>query len=181
MTGGDFVATILGFLRQFWPFFIVKEFERGALYFFGQLRDRETWWCYGGQLEPRCYLYVPFFMEVEAIPIKPDILRLYNMNITTADDKSLRVRANVRYEVFDAVKAWNDVQDYKDNMADEARTHIARVVRGREYTELLADQDKVERECRSEMNAVVKEWGIKVIRVGITDFTKTRDISLAQV
>lgn len=164
---------LLEWLRMFWPFIIVMHFERGVRYWRGQI--------VGGNLEPNWYWCVPFFMHVETIPVKPDILRLYNMNISTQDDVAIRLRANVRFEITDAIAAWNNVQDYKDNMADEARTHIARVVRGREYAELLADQDKIERECKNEMNAVVKEWGIKVIRVGITDFTKTRDISLAQV
>ena len=93
----------------------------------------------------------------------------------------MRTRANVRYEIFDAAKAWNDVQDYKDNLADECRTNIARVMRKRNFLDLLADQDKVEKEARSEINAVVKEWGIKVLRVGITDYVRTKDISLAQV
>lgn len=178
---GSWVEAILGFLRQFWPFLIVKEFERGVPYLFGQLLEKETWWCYGGNLTPRCYLYIPFFMEIEAVPVKPDVLKLWNINVSTKDDKPIRLRANVRYEIPDAIKAWNEVQDYKDNLGDEARTHIASVVRDRDYSELLHDQGKIERECKNEMNAVVKEWGIKVIRVGITDFTRTRDISLANV
>ena len=109
------------------------------------------------------------------------MLKLWNLCVSTQDGRSLRLRANVRYEVVDATAAWNNVQDYKDNLADECRTNIARVVRKREYAGLLADQDKVEREAKNEINAVVKEWGIKVHRVGITDFLLTKDISLAQV
>ena len=173
----SWVQALLDFLAKFWPFVIVYHFERGVRYWRGRIVGGR----FGGNLDPGWYLVVPFWSHIETVPVKPDILKLYNMNITTADDSSLRVRANVRYEIFDATAAWNEVQDYKDNLADEARTHIPRVVRKREYKELLADQDTIERECKNEMNKVVKDWGIKVIRVGITDFTKTRDISLAQV
>lgn len=177
----SWIEAILDFLRKWWPLEKVMHYERGMLYMNGQLRERETWWCYGGQLTPRIYLVVPWFMEVHTVPVMPDILKLWNLNITTADDKSLRTRANVRYEIFDAVKAYNAVQDYKDNLADECRTNISKVMRKRNFLELLADQDKIEKEARSEINAVVKEWGIKILRVGITDFTRTKDISLAQV
>lgn len=177
----NFIQAIIDFAARFWPLEKVMHYERGILYMCGQLRDEPTWWCYGGQLEPRVYVVFPWLMEVHTVPVKPDILKLWNLNVSTKDDKQLRVRANVRYEIFDAVKAYNEIQDYKDNLGDEARTNLARVVRERDYAGLLADQSTVEREAKNAMNAVVKDWGIKVIRVGITDFTKTRDISLANV
>ena len=177
----NFVQAIIDFAARFWPFEKVMWYERGVPYAFGRLMERETWWCYGGQLEPRIYVVFPWFMEIHTVPVKPDILKLFNMNITTADDKPLRVRANVRYEIFDAVKAWNEIQDFKDNLGDECRTNISRVMRKREFLSLLADQDKIEREAKNEINAVVKDWGVKVLRVGIVDFVRTKDISLAQV
>lgn len=173
----SWVQALLDFLAKFWPFVIVYHFERGVRYWRGRIITGR----FGGNLVPGWYLVMPFWSHIETVPIVPDILRLYNMNVTTSDDKSLRIRANVRYEVSDAIAAWNNVQDYKDNLSDECRTHIARVVRKREYLSLLADQDKVEREAKSEINGVVREWGIKIHRVGLTDFTRTRDISLAQV
>lgn len=173
----SWIQALLEFLRPFFPFVIVMHFERGCRYWRGQIVEGR----FGGNLEPNWYWCIPFFMHIETVPVKPDILKSFNMNITTADDKSIRVRANVRFEIFDAVRAWNEVQDYKDNLGDECRTHIARVMRKREYLDLLADQDRVEREAKNEINAVVKEWGIKILRVGITDFTRTRDISLANV
>jgi regulator of protease activity HflC (stomatin/prohibitin superfamily) len=169
----SWVQALIEWLRQFWPFVIVMHYERGVRYWRGQI--------VGDALEPDWYWCVPFFMHVETIPVKPDILKLWNLNVSTKDDRQLRVRANIRYELFDAVKAWNEVQDYKDNLGDEARTHLSKVVRERDYADLLADQATVEREAKNAMNAVVKEWGIKVIRCSITDFTKTRDISLASV
>jgi regulator of protease activity HflC (stomatin/prohibitin superfamily) len=177
----NWFSAVIEFLERFWPLEKVMEFERGVPYLNGHLRERATWWCYGGNLEPGLYVIVPWFMEIHQVAVKPDILKLWNLNVTTRDDKPIRLRANVRYEIFDAVKAWNEVQDFKDNLGDEARTHIASVVRERDYSELLGDQGKIERECKNEMNKVVKDWGIKVIRVGITDFIKTKDISLASV
>lgn len=173
----SWIQALLEWLRTFWPFVIVMHFERGIRYWRGVIVEGK----YGGQLEPGWYWCLPFFMYIETVHVKPDILKLWNLCVTTQDDKTIRLRANVRYEVFDAVAAWNNVQDYKDNLADECRTNIARVVRKREYGSLLLDQDAVERECKNEMNKVVKEWGIKVIRVGLTDFIRTKDISLANV
>lgn len=172
---------LVEWLSRFWPFEIVMEFERGVPYLFGQLLEKETWWCYGGNLKPRCYVKVPWFMEIHTVPVKPDILKLWNINVTTKDGAALRIRANVRYEIFDAIKAWNEIQDYKDNLGDECRTHLSGVVREVEYKTLLADQANVEREAKNAANKIVRDWGIKVIRVGITDFIKTKDISLAQV
>lgn len=169
----SWVQALLEWLRNFWPFVIVMQYERGVRYWRGRV--------VGGALGPDWYWCVPFFMEIHPVQVMPDILKLWNLNVTTKDNASIRLRANVRYEIFDAVAVWNNVQDYKDNLADECRTQLAKVVRSREFTELLADQDQIERECKTEMNKVVKDWGIKILRVGVTDFTKTRDISLANV
>lgn len=177
----SWVQAVIDFLRQFWPFEIVWEYQLGIRYWRGRVVRTDRWWLSGGNLPPGIYMFVPFFGHIEPINVKPDILRLYNMNITTSDDKSLRVRANVRWEIFDAILFWNEVQDGKDNLGDESRTNIPRVMRKRAYLELLADQDKVEREAKNEINEVAKQWGIKVRRVGLTDFIKTKDISVAQV
>lgn len=169
----SWVQALLEWLRNFWPFVVVMQYERGVRYWRGRV--------VGVALEPDWYWCVPFFMEIHQVQVMPDILKLWNLCVTTQDNAPLRVRANVRYEIFDAIAVWNNVQDYKDNLGDEARTHIARVMRRRNYAELLADQDTIEKECKNEMNKVVKDWGIKVIRVGITDFIRTKDISLAQI
>lgn len=170
----SWVQALLEWLRTFWPFVIVMQYERGVRYWRGQVVGTEA-------LMPDWYWCVPFFMDIHTIPVMPDILKLWNLNLTTRDGASIRVRANIRYEVFDAIKAYNEVQDYKDNLADECRTSIARVIRAKEYIDVLAEQDKLERECKNEMNKVVKDWGIKVIRVGYTDFIRTIDLSLANV
>lgn len=149
------------------------DYERGVRYWRGRV--------VGDQLPADWYWCVPFFMHIETVHIKPDILKLWNLCVTCKDGTAIRMRANVRYEIFDAVSAWNEVQDYKDNLADECRTNLAKVIRELDFPSLLADQGKVEREAKNAMNSVVKEWGIKVIRVGLTDFIKTKDISLAQV
>lgn len=177
----SWVETLLSFIRQFWPFEIVWEYQLGVRYWRGRVVHGSRWWCSGGNLKPGVYMFLPFFGHIEPINVKPDILKLYNMNITTADDKGIRCRANVRYEIFDAILWWNELQDAKDNLADECRTHIPRVMRKREYLPLLGDQDEVEREAKNKINAIAKDWGARVLKIGITDFIRTRDISLASV
>ena len=145
--GVSWVQALLEWLRTFWPFVIVMHYERGVRYWRGQI--------VGGNLEPNWYWCVPFFMHVETIPVKPDILKLWNLCVSTKDNHPIRLRANVRYEIFNATAAWNEVQDYKDNLGDEARTHLAKVVRERDSAALLADQSTVEREAKNAMNAVV--------------------------
>lgn len=169
----SWVETLLSFLRQFWPLEVVYQWQMGVRYWRGRV--------IGGNLEPDVYWFLPFLMHVETVNVTPDILKLWNINCTSRDGVALRVRANVRYEIFDAVAAFNNVQDYRDNLGDECRTHLASVVRQADFATLLADQANVEREAKNAANKVVKDWGIKVIRCSITDFIKTKDISLANV
>lgn len=169
----SWVEAILGFLRQFWPFVIVYHFERGVRYWRGRI--------VGGNLEPDWYWCIPFFMHIETVPVKPDIMKLWKIALTTQDGVGLIISANVKYEVVDAMAAWNNVQDYKDNLADECRTHLSKRIRDLKYDELLADQPKLERSCKDTMTTAVKDYGVVILRVGITDFVKTRNFSLVNM
>jgi len=133
------------------------------------------------ELAPGLYMFVPYFGSIYTEQVKPDIIRLYKQNITTSDGVGLMLSANVRYEIVSLLKCVINVQDHKDNLSDEARTAMARVVREKTYSELLSQQKAIETEIRSAMAAVVNDWGVKVWRVSIVDLIKSRSIALANI
>lgn len=168
----SWVQVLLDFLRQFWPFEIVYEYQRGVRFWRGHaLRE----------LKIGLHMFCPFFGHIQIEDAKPDILRLYKQNVTTKDGVGLMISANVRWELISLLKAVLNVQDHKDNLADEARTALSRVVRSKTYAELLESQSSIETKIRNEMMKVVEDWGIQIHRVSIVDFIKTRSIALANI
>lgn len=171
-SGMSWIQFLFDFLRQFFPFEIVYDYQSGVRFWCGHAKK---------ELSPGLYMFVPFFGSIYIEQVKPDIIRLYKQNVTTKDGVGLMVSANVRYEIVDLLKCVINVQDHKDNLSDEARTAIARVVREKTYQELLEQQKPIETEIRSTMAAVVNDWGIKVHRVSVADFIKSRSIALANI
>jgi regulator of protease activity HflC (stomatin/prohibitin superfamily) len=169
----NWFQALVDFLTRFWPFEIVHSYERGVRFWLGTPSKEPS--------SPGLKVFVPWFGSVATVEVMPDILKLFNQNVTTKDGKSLMISANIRYEITDAVAAHCNVQDYKDNLADEARTHIATQVRELNYEELLHDQTAFEKSCKKAISPVVKEWGVKIIRVGLADFIVTKNFSLANV
>lgn len=168
----SWVQVVLDFLRQFWPFEIVYDYQSGVRFWCGHAKK---------ELTPGLYMFVPFFGSIYIEQVKPDIIRLYKQDVTTKDGIGLKISANVRYEIKDLLKCVVNVQDHKDNLSDEARTALSKVVREKTYNELLSEQKQIESDIRGTIADVVNEWGIKVWRVSIVDLIKTRSISLSNL
>lgn len=168
----NIIATLLEWLRQFWPFVIVHSFERGVRFWLGN--DVAT-------LEPGLHMFLPFFGSIETVHVVQDYVRLGNQNLTTKDGKPLLVSCNIRYEVFDARSAFVDVQEFVASLGDLARQALAQGVRNYEYADLLMKQSDLEREIRDSINKVSRKWGVKVTNIGLADFILTRSFSLANV
>jgi regulator of protease activity HflC (stomatin/prohibitin superfamily) len=167
----SWVQAIFDFIRQFFPFEIVWSYQRGIRFWLGV--DRK-------ELPPGLYMFLPFFGHIETVNVMPDVMKLWKFTPTTKDGVALTVSANIRYEITDARAAFCAVQDYKDNLGDECRTHLAARIRDCTYQELLEDQKKIERLSKDTMTTAVKDYGVRILRVGIVDFVKTKNLSLTQ-
>jgi regulator of protease activity HflC (stomatin/prohibitin superfamily) len=168
----SWIQVVLDWLRQFWPFEVIYSYQRGVRFWLG--RDV-------GLLEPGLHMVVPFFGHIEAVAIKPDLVRLGNQNCTTKDGKTILVAANILYHVADARAAFCNVQEFSASIADAARVFLASQIREYDLAELLESQADLEEGCAEDINEAAKDWGIVVSRVGLCDFTPTRSFALANV
>jgi regulator of protease activity HflC (stomatin/prohibitin superfamily) len=168
----NIIATLLDWLRLFWPFVVVHSYERGVRFWLG----RDT-----ALLEPGVHMFLPFFGSIHTIAVVQDYIRLGNQNLTTKDGKPVLVSCNIRYEVTDARSAFVDVQEFPVSLGDLARQALSSQIREYEYPELLANQSGLEKDIRHEINKASQKWGVKVTNVGLADFILTRSYSVANV
>lgn len=168
----NFISTILDFLRQFWPFEVIYSYQKGVRFWCGH----DT-----AELEPGLYLFLPFFGHIEAVNVKPDILRLSNQNLTTADNLGVSCDVTLAYEIFDARASHVNVQQVIDNLADEARAALAAVVRVKSYADLLGMQADAETAMCKAINETASDWGITVTRVALVDFIRTKNLSFSKL
>lgn len=166
------LQVLFDFLRQFWPFEIVYSYQR-AVRFWNGVDQKE--------LGPGLYMFVPFFGQIHVVDVAPDVLKLFDQNLTTKDDVGVMVAANVCYQIKDARKAVVNVQQLENNLGDAFRRHLAKRTREKTWAELVVGQDALEKSCRGTLTTFVKDWGVEVSDVGFVCFIRTKNFSLTNL
>jgi regulator of protease activity HflC (stomatin/prohibitin superfamily) len=137
---------------------IVKEYERGVLFFLGR---------YAGLKGPGLRLvFVPFYrmMVVDLRIIAEDVPP---QDIITRDNVSARVNAVIYFRVIDPDKAVLQVENFRYATSQLAQTSLRSIVGAHDLDDLLAERDKINRTLRVIIDEQTDPWGIKVSSVEI--------------
>lgn len=149
-------------LRELWPLFIVRQWERGAYYVVGR---------YWKMVGPGLYVVPPFFCELRTIATVPAIVGTPRLDVTLSDGTLASFAATATCRVVDVALALNTIDDYRettqellagelaDRMAKVAPERLKPEVRGR----LLSDLQKA-------LNAQTAKFGVEVSRVRFTTY-----------
>lgn len=176
----NWFQAIIDFLGKFWPLEVIYSWQRGVRFWFGNpvkiLDGRGK--LFGFIPTGGLYAFLPFAGHIEVVNVAPDVLRLFDQNVTTKDGVGVMMAANVAYRIVDPLKATTEVQYLHNNLGDACRRHLAKRVRDRDWSELQEDQSKLEKSCRDTMTTHVKAWGVEIDDVGFVCFIRTKNISL---
>lgn len=168
----NWFSAIIDFLTRFWPFEVVYSYQRGIRFWLGT--DTK-------ELGPGLYMFIPYFGHIEVVNVAPDVLKLFDQNVTTKDGVGVMISANVLYTVVDPRASFINVHDLHHSLGDAFRRHIAKRVREWTWDELYANQTELERSIKRTMTNSVKDWGVRVDDAGFTCFIKTKNFSLVNL
>lgn len=161
----SWVEAILDRIADLWPFVRVKTYQAGV-------RFR------GGKgpalLEPGVHFAIWWFDEVFMVDITQQPINLPTQSITTADGVPVSFSANIIYRVDDAVTLFTAIRDFEDSVTAIAMSHLAKKVRAWSMEELRTGQDELERSLERTLQTRVRDWGVKIIDVGLTDLVQAR-------
>lgn len=115
-------------------------------------------------LIPGWYIHCPLFQEIRVITCTPQVVDLRPQSLRVAD-KDVTISGAIMYRVSDAKKASLNVQDY-----DRSLTTLA--------LGIIARGEQREEEILKGIREAAAGWGIKVIRVFITDRGSVLNIRL---
>lgn len=178
----NFVELLFNNLMELLPFKIIRSYERGVKFTFGNVGTFRQWFMckfkhqnYSpSQLEPGLHLALPLIQDIEVVNIVPEVINLPNQTAITKDNLTITYSANIEYHVVDAVKKFCNVQDFENSLLNTCMNILAREVRRRVYKSLVDQQDAIEDSVQKKLNQKTQEWGVEVTSVGITDITQTR-------
>lgn len=179
----NIIKELLDFLREFWPFWIVRgDYQRGLRFWLGgYVKELDGKGRLFGIPTFGLYAILPWFGAIEIVDVAPDVLKLFDQNVTTKDDVSVMMAANVAYRIVDAFASFTAIQQLENNLGDAFRRHLAKRVREKTWKELLEGQADLEKSCKGTLTTYVKKWGVEVEDVGFVCFVKTRNLSLANL
>jgi len=124
------------------------------------------------------HLYWPVVTECIVVPVKRQTTNLVPQYLCTLDNKSIGVSGIVVYEIIDVEKLLTECFDYEDTIRDLSLASIKVVVTSYTLPDLQRQSDAVDKELTLELRKELSRFGIRTIRVTLTDLTPCRMIGL---
>jgi regulator of protease activity HflC (stomatin/prohibitin superfamily) len=146
---------------------IVKEYQRGVLFFFGR---------YVGIKEPGLrFVLVPMYRMV-TVDLRTIVQDVPEQDVITLDNVSSRVNAVIYFRVIDPDKAVLQVENYLYATGQLAQTSLRSVVGAHELDALLAERDRLNDKLQTILDENTDAWGVKVSSVEIKHVEVPQDM-----
>jgi regulator of protease activity HflC (stomatin/prohibitin superfamily) len=140
---------------------VVKQYERGVVYRFGQVRP--------ALLRPGLALLVPFVDRLDKVNMQIITMPVPAQDGITRDNVTVRVDAVVYFSVVDAVRAAVDVQDYLAAIGQVAQTSLRSIIGKSDLDDLLSDREHLNQGMELMIDSPALGWGVHIERVEIKD------------
>ena len=140
----------------------VNEYERGLLYVAGHFVK---------VLNPGWHVIWPIFQSYTKVDIRTKAVDVPEQEAITKDNVSVKINAVLYYNVFDAGKAINEVENYNYAVSQLAQTTMRNAVGAVTLDELLSEREKISTEICTVIDKATDPWGIKVDNVELKDIS----------
>lgn len=150
------VAAIVIYLG--WCVTIIKEYERGVLFFLGR---------YSGVLKPGLRFVLAPFYRVVVVDLRTIAEDVPPQDVITRDNVSARVNAVIYFRVVHPEKCIIEVEHYRYATSQLAQTSLRSIVGAHDLDDLLSEREKLNSQLQKIMDEQTDPWGIKVTGVEI--------------
>lgn len=137
---------------------IVKEYERGVLFFLGR---------YVGVKGPGLRFVLRPVYRMVVIDMRTIVEDVPEQDVITRDNVSSRVNAVIYFRVIHADKAVLQVENFLKATSQIAQTSLRSVVGASDLDALLAERDKLNETLQAIVDEQTDPWGVKVTAVEI--------------
>jgi len=127
--------------------------------------------------EPGWYVYWPILHQMCVIAVMPMVKDLRGQSLFTKDMENVLISGAITYRVVDASKTILAVQDYEKSLMNLALGIITEFVTSKTKQDCMnisALKDEILRGLREEASG----WGLKIMKIAITDFGDTKNIRI---
>ena len=140
----------------------VDAYEKEALTVFGEYRSL---------LDPGLSLIPPFVSRTYAFDMRTRVIDVAPQEAITRDNSPVTADAVVYYRIFDAKRAFLEVDNHETAISNLAQTTLRAVIGDLELDETLSRQDTINERIRRDLDEPTDEWGISVEAVEVREVT----------
>lgn len=180
---GKLIADIFRVFTDFIPRTCVIESTRGGVAHRGSILDGLSRIFLKGKdkkkatldvirLDPGFHIYWPIRTNVEFFPTARQTTNLPTQCLTTKDKETIVVGGIVVFKVEDVVKVLKFNYDMDDTIKDISLAVIKSVIVERNLGDIIKNQGEIDKLLTEKLKEDLKEYGISVIHVYISDFAK---------
>ncbi len=147
-----FIALLLSAFR------ILREYERGVVFFLGRFDKVKG---------PGLVIIIPLIQQIVRVDLRTVVMDVPSQDVISRDNVSVRVNAVIYFRVIDAQKAIINVENYLQATSQLAQTTLRSVLGQHELDEMLASREMLNVDIQEILDARTDGWGIKVSNVEI--------------
>ncbi|MGH8495227.1 MAG: slipin family protein [Gammaproteobacteria bacterium] len=153
-------AILLGFvvLLLFSAFNILKEYERGVIFFLGRFQRVKG---------PGLIIVIPGLQKIVKVDLRVIVLDVPTQDVISRDNVSVKVNAVIYFRVVDPEKAIIQVANVFEATSQLAQTTLRSVLGQHDLDDMLSERDKLNADIQGILDQRTDHWGIKVSNVEI--------------
>ncbi len=137
---------------------ILREYERGVVFFLGRLV---------GPRGPGLVIIIPVLEKLVRVSLRLVTMDVPPQDIITRDNVSVKVNAVVYFRVMDPNKAIVEVEDFFYATSQLAQTTLRSVLGQVELDDLLSEREKINHQLQEILDTATDPWGVKVTTVEV--------------
>lgn len=143
---------------SFYTFRILREYERGVIFFLGRFQTVKG---------PGLIIVIPGLQQMVRVDLRTVVYDVPTQDVISRDNVSVKVSAVIYFRVTDPERAIINVEDFFEATSQLAQTTLRSILGQHELDEMLAQRDKLNEGIQVLLDEQTESWGIKVINVEI--------------
>lgn len=149
---------IIIFLFLFISLKILREYERGVIFFLGRFQKVKG---------PGLIIVIPGIQSMAKVSLRTIVMDVPSQDVITRDNVSVKVNAIIYFRVIDTQKAIIQVEDYLYATSQISQTTLRSILGQSQLDELLSKREEINAKLQQVIDQQTEPWGVKVSAVEV--------------
>lgn len=141
---------------------VVQEYERVVIFRLGRLLA-------GGARGPGIFFIVPCVDSYQKVDMRTLTFDVPPQEILTKDSVTVYVDAIMYYQVYNAINAISNVDDYGQSTRQLTACTLRNILGTKKLGDILSDREQIASMMQTILDRATDPWGVKVERVEVKD------------